>query len=506
MLPSGVVGQVVSVGRPALRLSLVDRIVEERPIHDAGHITLRVQKVRVGQVETAANFVGQGRGRRPAPGQRHQVGMGRVGGRRDGPVVVRNVRPVRVIAIVRVSPAHRVARGDVVINFAGQVVEQLVIALVEPVATGVAAVADIRIVDGCGHLRQDGLHARIHPGQTPEREQVHLVGDAARIVSENPVARIGSKNSKILRHLLVRADGLVAGVEEQLVLADGSADVAAELILIEERPPDAGLVVEPVVGREVVVAVVPENLAVKLVAAAGRGKRRLRGAARCRRRGVRSYQRHLPNLPHAQPVGRVIQRIVANVIVLYVDAVQRHVGVTGAQTVDHRIGVARNHASLGLHDREDVAVQNRQVLDLLHADRGRDLGGGRVDALRLGRHFHALCHTRQFQLDARDIGLARYIHRDPAQRRLEESFGRNREIVFRRPHADEVIQSFGGSPGYQQRLLPAGEIEFHAGPAHRGARSVYHRARDAAGHLRIGGNGQKQGNKQNPTHVSHMLY
>src|ERR1039458_5744992 len=62
-----------------------------------------------------------------------------------------------------------------------------------------------------------------------------------------------------LGHLLVRADGLVAGVEEQFVLADGSADIAAELILIEERPPDAGLVVEPVVGREMVIAVVPEN-------------------------------------------------------------------------------------------------------------------------------------------------------------------------------------------------------------------------------------------------------
>src|ERR1019366_9042754 len=63
---------------------------------------------------------------------------------------------------------------------------------------------------------------------------------------------------------------------------------------------------------------------------------------------------------------------------------------------------------------------------------------------------------------------------------------------------------FGGRPGYQQRLLPAGEIELHVGPTHRGARSVDHRARDAAGHLRVGGNGQEQSGKQNPTHESHM--
>src|ERR1035441_8827241 len=250
MLPRRVVGQVISVGSPALRLGLVDRISEERAVHDTGHIALRVQEVRIGQVETAADFVGQGRGWRPAPGQRHQVGMGRVGGRRDGPIVVRNVRPVGVISIVRVGPAHRVARGDVVIHLAGQVVEQLVIALVEPVAAGVAAVADIRVVDliARGHLCQDGQHARIHPGQAPQCEQVHLAGDAAGAISENPVARVGGKNGEILRHLLVCANAFVAGVEEQLVLADGAADIAAELILIQERPPDAGLVVEQI-GR-----------------------------------------------------------------------------------------------------------------------------------------------------------------------------------------------------------------------------------------------------------------
>ncbi len=299
--------------------------------------------------------------------------MGRVGDRGHKPIVVRRIRPVGVVAIVRVRSAHRMARGDVVIELAGHVVEQFVVALVEAVAAGIASVADIQIVDGGGHLRQDGLHARIHTGQVAEREQVHLASGAARAVSEDSIARVGGENREILRQLLVRANGLVAGVEEELVLAYGSADIAAELVLIQERPPDAGLVVEPVVGRKMVVAVVPENFAMILVAAAGRGERRLGGSAGRCRGGVRGDQRHLPHLPHAQFVGRVIQGVVANVIVLDVDAVQGHVGVAGAQPVDHCVGVVvGNYARFGLHDGEHVAVLNRQVFDLLHAHRGAD--------------------------------------------------------------------------------------------------------------------------------------
>ena len=57
----------------------------------------------------------------------------------------------------------------------------------------------------------------------------------------------------------------------------------------------------------------------------GRGERRLGSSARRRRRGVGGNQRNLPHLPHTQLVRRVIQRVVADVIVLYVDSVQRHV-------------------------------------------------------------------------------------------------------------------------------------------------------------------------------------
>ena len=215
-LPRRIVGQVVSVGRAALCLKLVDRIGEQSSRHDAGHVALRVIKVSVGEIEPAPNFIRQSGGRGPAPGERHQVGMGRAGDRGHSPVVVRGVGPVRVIAIVRVRSAQGVPRGDAVVQLAGQVIQQVVVALVEAVAPGVAAVADSRVVDLVArrHLRQDGLHPRVHSGKVPEGEKIHLAGDSAGRVGEDAVARIGGKNGKVLRHLLVRADALVAGVEK----------------------------------------------------------------------------------------------------------------------------------------------------------------------------------------------------------------------------------------------------------------------------------------------------
>ena len=82
MLPRCVVRQVIRIGSPPLRLKLVDRIGEQGAAYNVRHIALRVQEIAVGQIETAANFIRQRRGRRPAPGHRHQVGMGRIGHRR----------------------------------------------------------------------------------------------------------------------------------------------------------------------------------------------------------------------------------------------------------------------------------------------------------------------------------------------------------------------------------------------------------------------------------------
>src|SRR5215510_9647441 len=103
-----------------------------------------------------------------------------------GSIIIRIVGAVGVVAVMREGPAHGVARRDVVVHFAGHVVEQFVIALVEAVAAGVAAVAFIRVVDlvAARYLRQNGLHARIDPSKIPEGEQVHLSSDTAGRVSE----------------------------------------------------------------------------------------------------------------------------------------------------------------------------------------------------------------------------------------------------------------------------------------------------------------------------------
>ncbi len=50
--------------------------------------------------------------------------------------------------------------------------------------------------------------------------------------------------------------------------------------------------------------------------------------------------RHLPHLPHQQLVRQIIERVVADVVVLDVDAVERHIRIRCPQPVDHRVGVA----------------------------------------------------------------------------------------------------------------------------------------------------------------------
>jgi hypothetical protein len=62
---------------------------------------------------------------------------------------------------------------------------------------------------------------------------------------------------------LAIAVGFVVRKEEQLVLLDRPANGSAQLVQILERLRDAVLIVEPIVGREIVVAVVPVRISVE---------------------------------------------------------------------------------------------------------------------------------------------------------------------------------------------------------------------------------------------------
>ncbi len=195
----------------------------------------------------------------------------------------------------------------------------------------------------------------------------------------------------------------------------------------------------------------------KLIGARGRGKGRLRGSSGCRRVGVGGNQSHLPDLAHQQLVGSVIERVVANVVVLDVDPVQRHVRVGRPQPVDHGVRIAvRHHAGLGLENRQHIAVEDRQVAQFLRADGAGDLRAGGVHALDFGRDVDRLGEGGQLQPDRGHIRFARGIHGDAADGRLHEAFGVNREVVIGGAHANEVVEPLGGSFDGQKRLLAAG--------------------------------------------------
>ena len=67
-------------------------------------------------------------------------------------------------------------------------------------------------------------------------------------------------------NLLPVPESLVVRVEEQLVLDDVAAQRRAKLILVQKRLGNSVFVVEPVVRRQRVVAVIPVRRAMKLVA------------------------------------------------------------------------------------------------------------------------------------------------------------------------------------------------------------------------------------------------
>src|ERR1035441_10595204 len=116
------------------------------------------------------------------------------------------------------------------IDLASDVVVEFVVALIKAVAAGVPAVAHGGVVDlvGSGYLRQQGLDGGVDRRRLQEGD---FVRDAAEIVGEDAAAGVGCQNGVVLRRLLVRANGLVAGIEEQLILLNWPADKAAELAI-----------------------------------------------------------------------------------------------------------------------------------------------------------------------------------------------------------------------------------------------------------------------------------
>src|SRR5208337_1599991 len=146
----------------------------------------------------------------------------------------------------------------------------------------------------------------------------------------------------------------------------------------------------------------------------------------------------------AQLIGRVIERVVADIVVLDVDAIQGHIRIRRSQTVDHGGGIAvGNHSGLRLQNAEDVAVQDGKVLDLLHAHRVGNFGAGGVHALNFRGNVHGLGDGGQLKLDLRHGSFARGVDGDAAQRGFHEAGGLDREVVVRGTDGDEVVRAVG---------------------------------------------------------------
>src|SRR5204863_8702911 len=111
----------------------------------------------------------------------------------------------------------------------------------------------------------------------PGCEHVHAALHIVAVdILEDPLAGGRREYRPVQRRLLPQPERLIIRVVEKPVLLDTTADLAAELVLVEPRDRHAVAIIEPVVRREVVVAVIPIASAVQIVGARGRAEADLR--------------------------------------------------------------------------------------------------------------------------------------------------------------------------------------------------------------------------------------
>ena len=447
---SDVIGIVVRVGGTALILKRVYGIAENQAANEEGREFLRAQEIPRRQIETAPHFVHQSRARVPTPGRGEKMRVVQVGYRGGDGVIVCRVGAIDNIPVPQVGRGESVLGRQVVVAADGQVVPSPVIPSGERISGRVpqqrrTAVSRTEIVDlvRSGNLTDQALNYGIerHAGRLQNIDLPHRSGLVA--IRENAPAGCVGQDGSIRPEVLPVPEGLVVGVEEQLVLDDVSAQSAAELILVQERLGNSILVVEPGAGGERIVAVVPIGRAVIDVPAGRSGQRNLRGSAPHSRVRVGSRDRELGDLIHHQQVGMVSQAVAAQEIILNVDAVQRDVAEGRSRTVNDHVADAAAHPGLRRDERHGIAVERGKAPHLLVGDGGRHFRVRGLDRLHVGRHIDGLSHRRQLELHFRQRGFARRVHPDAAQRILEKPRGFHRHVVGFRPNVGEAVQPFG---------------------------------------------------------------
>src|SRR5512145_1107828 len=160
----------------------------------------------------------------------------------------------------------------------------------------------------------------------------------------------------------------IADKEEELVLDDWPAERPALIVADEDWPPDAARVVEPVVGVERRIFMLPKHLAVPGIRARSGDElnlnRALPGAIGAE---VRSGDGHfLDALQAGLNEGKEAGTAALETLSVVGNAVERDVERRAGQAVDG--AVARGHALLGArreqHKRQRAAARQRQVLQI----------------------------------------------------------------------------------------------------------------------------------------------
>ena len=148
-----------------------------------------------------------------------------------------------------------------------------------------------------------------------------------RARARQSVINCRAQHGGVIWRLLTQPQYFVPAVEEQFVLLDRAANVAAALVLQKVRKGYAAGIIEPVIGRPVVRAVVPEALTVELVASLWRNHADLRGTTALIHVSVLVDDGEFLGLAVEGEVGAEIEIVLTNKIVLNIDAVESQVGI-----------------------------------------------------------------------------------------------------------------------------------------------------------------------------------
>src|SRR5665213_3958593 len=269
---------------------------------------------------------------------------------------------IDLLTVVVVDERKLVLGGDVVVDARGIEVARIgAVWLIGDVVGVVVVSRSVGFDNAAGRrqlrlqrvgLGQQRIRRRLIARRGTEREQIGVVNDAGGVgVSEDPARGAGSEIGLTVHVGAGEAVDLGVTEEEQLVLDNGPADVAAALIEFYDVARKTDIVVVVVIGVEIGITVLPEYAAVNLIGAGLGDEFDLRAA--------------LPGVVHAGRRGGHRN---------FFKSIDRGVNIAEVAVARFQVVVLRVHAVDG-----DVDGPLGQAVDGRTARRGWSGGSGRID-------------------------------------------------------------------------------------------------------------------------------